>query len=437
MSRLHVYYKDQLAGILQRQVNGIFFFQYESKYLSSSLPAISLTLPKQVEIFESDRLFPFFDGLIPEGWLLNLASKELRLNPLQDRFELLKHLCHDTIGAVYIREGDKDLVKMAHQQETGTQERAIKVFGRCLICYQDCDEIYHDHCMKKVFGKKIVPYADIDDGLIEMMAKKQLNQRLAVAGVQRKISLDLVEDQGKNIRLTLTNLWGHFIFKPKGEAPHLPENEHLCTLLAKAANIEVELAALIPMKNGELGFVAQRFDRNFSGEKYHQEDFCQIFNRETYKKYSGSYEQIGKVLKNYSDIPGDDIYRLYQLIVFNFLIGNVDAHLKNFTLVYESKKGMKKTLSPAYDLLSTDLYIADDNEQTALAINGKKNKLELPDFLSLAANLGISQKVHQNIISSFIRIIPLWHELIERSFLTQEKKDEFRKLIEQKLDFLI
>lgn len=433
MSKLHVFYKNELAGILERTVSGLFTFHYDQKYLNSTSPPISLTLPKQQVEFESDRLFPFFDGLIPEGWLLNLASKELRLNPLQDRFELLTHLCHDTIGAVYIKEADRELLAHSHSSLATVVDRQLTPYGRCLICYGECHEVYHLECMRKVFGKKIVPIVDMDDRMIERLAKKQLNQRLAVAGVQRKLSLDLVEDQGKNLRLTLTNLWGHFIFKPRGSAPHLPENEHLCIRLAKEAKIETEEAALIPMSNGELGFVAQRFDRSVKGEKYHQEDFCQIFNRESYKKYTGSYEQMGKIIRNVADMPGDDLYRLYQLIIFNFLIGNVDAHLKNYSLSYESKKGRRIKLSPAYDLLSTDLYIADDSEQSALALNGKKNKLSAKDFLVLAENLGISEKVHRNIISAFTKVLPRWKQLIESSFLDDIKKKEFSNLIERKL----
>ena len=435
MNKVSVIYKNIMAGELEKTGDENFIFSYDGKYLNSNNPSISLTLPKAEKRFESDSLFPFFDGLIPEGWLLNLASKELRLNPLRDRFELLANLCHDTIGAVHI--GEKDIKKEAKKENISIKHSAegkIKPFGKCLICYEKSDEVYHEECMIKVFGEKINPVVDVDNELLEKLAKNQLNKKLTIAGVQKKLSLDLIEEHGKNSRMTVTDLWGRFIFKPKGEAPHLPENEHLCLKLAEAAKIQVEQGALIPTNSGELGFVAVRFDRDVYHHEYHQEDFCQILNKETFKKYNGSLEQVGKILKQQSDFPGDNLYRLYELTIFNFIIGNVDAHLKNISLIYENESGVKTLLSPAYDLISTDLYIHDDNEESALAINGKKNKLEVSDFLVLAKSLGLNTKVHDNLISNFKDLLPSWDKIIDKSFIEENKKKEFKKLIRKKME---
>jgi serine/threonine-protein kinase HipA len=149
--------------------------------------------------------------------------------------------------------------------------------------------------------------------------------------------------------------------------------------------------------------------------------------------YNASLEQVGKILKNESDFPGDNLYRLYEMTVFNFLIGNVDAHLKNITLIYENQEGAKKILSPGYDIISTDLYIKDDNEESALAINGKKNQLTEQDFLVLAKSFGIGEKIHSRLIERFRKHLPVWDELIEKSFLEDRKKGEFKALIRRKL----
>jgi serine/threonine-protein kinase HipA len=433
MSKVSVYYKNILAGELEKTGDENFIYSYDKKYLNSDNPSISLTLSKNEKIFESDSLFPFFDGLIPEGWLLNLASKELRLNPLRDRYELLTNLCHDTIGAVHI--GEK-VAKKENITIMPSSKDQITTFGKCLICYEKSDEIYHDDCMIKIFGKKIIPIVDIDSELLEKLAKNQLNKKLTIAGVQKKLSLDLIEEYGKNSRMTVTDLWGRFIFKPRGEAPHLPENEHLCLKLAEAAKIQTEKGALIPTGAGGVGFIAVRFDRDVHHNEYHQEDFCQILNKETFKKYNGSLEQVGKILKQKSDFPGDNLYRLYELTIFNFIIGNVDAHLKNISLIYENESGFKTLLSPAYDLISTDLYISDDNEESALAINGKKNKLEISDFLVLAKSFGISVKVHEKIISNFKELQPSWDKIIDRSFIEESKKKEFKIIIRKKMERL-
>lgn len=433
MKTLDVYYKDTLAGHLARKEDGTFHFQYEANYLASDLPGISISLPKQPNTFESDRLFAFFDGIIPEGWLLKIATDKLRLNPLLDRFELLESLCHDTIGAVAI--GTRLEKKIDHPINLSSK---IPSVDRCMICYQplkEAEEIYHPECMERVFQKTITPIVNLNEELLASLANQQINKKLAITGVQKKLSLGLYDD-GKSTRFTMTDMWGNFIFKPEGQEPHIPANEHLCMQLAKLSGIKTEDSALIPVSDGTFGFIARRFDRGPKGEKYHQEDFCQILGRESYNKYNGSIEQIGKALKMHSDLPGDNLYRLLEMIVFDFLIGNVDAHLKNFSILYETPKGMNKLLSPGYDFLSTDLYL-NDPEESALAINGKKSNLSKKDFQLLANYLGIDGKILFKMIEKFESFLPAWQDLIMKSFLSEEKKCDFIQLIDNRMNRLI
>jgi len=101
MKQAEVYVHERLAGVLTEGEDG-FRFVYDADYLRSDAPeAVSLTLPLQEEAFESRTMFPFFDGLIPEGWLLDVAQRNWKLNP-RDRMELLRHTCQDCIGAVSI-----------------------------------------------------------------------------------------------------------------------------------------------------------------------------------------------------------------------------------------------------------------------------------------------------------------------------------------------
>lgn len=429
MKTLDVYYKDAIAGHLIREEDGTFHFQYEANYLASDLPAISISLPKRAAAFESHRLFAFFDGIIPEGWLLRIATDKLRLNPLLDRFELLESICHDTIGAVSIGTRVKNDIDQSIELEV-----QIPSIDRCMICYQPLkktEDIYHPGCMKRVFQKMISPIVSLNEELLTALANQQINMKLAVPGAQKKLSLGL-NGEGRSTRLTMTDMWGNFIFKPEGQAPHLPANEHLCMQLARLSGIQTEDSALIPVSDGTIGFIARRFDRGPKGEKYHQEDFCQILGRESYNKYNGSIEQIGNALKAHSDFPGDNLYRLLEVIVFNFLIGNVDAHLKNFSILYETPKGMNKLLSPGYDFLSTDLYLNDD-EESALAINGRKNNLRKKDFLALANYVGIRDKILLKLIEKFESFLPEWQDLIMKSFLPEQKKMEFIALIDNRM----
>jgi serine/threonine-protein kinase HipA len=438
-NKLTIFYKNIFCGNLTKLGDDSFEFIYCEDYCKSNFPSISLTLPKEKVEFQSPFLFPFFDGLIPEGWLLSLATNKLRLNVNKDRFELLSALCFQTIGAVHVGEKSRKNIS-SNGQLSHSQTNKIK-FERCLICYDllkdEHNHVYHNTCMEKKFGKEIFPLVQLDQELIDELALNNINESKSITGVQKKISLDLNEDMTtatKTHRLTITNLWGRYIFKPPSQAPHLPENEHLCILLAESLGIQVEKAALIPMNDGKIGLIARRFDRGDKNEEYHQEDFCQILERSSNLKYTGSYQQIGKILKNAATSPGNDCYRLLELVIFNFIIGNVDAHLKNFSLCYENVNGANISLSPAYDILSTDLFIADD-EQTALAINAKKNKLKLDDFKQLAEALGVNEKVFKNIIQSLNKIQPRWSHLIDNSFLTSDKKRQFKEMIKHKLIF--
>ena len=124
------------------------------------------------------------------------------------------------------------------------------------------------------------------------------------------------------------------------------------------------------------------------------------------------------------------------MIVFNFLIGNVDAHLKNFSILYETPMGINKLLSPGYDFLSTDLYL-NDPEESALAINGKKNNLRKKDFQLLANNFGIDGKILVKMIQKFESFLPAWQDLIMKSFLSEEKKFEFIQLIDNRIRRLL
>lgn len=269
------------------------------------------------------------------------------------------------------------------------------------------------------------------------MAQQSLNKHLSTTGIQKKLSLDFdPQSHGEKIkRLTLTNLFGRFIFKPRGDPPHIPENEHLIIRLAQTYGIESTECGLIPMPSGDLAFISKRFDRDDKLNKYHVEDFCQLLGKEPYKKYSGSIEQVGRLLKKYSDIPGENLLRLFELVVFCFLVGNVDLHLKNISLFHQSqKRGWLKLLSPAYDLLSTDLYLVDE-EQSALAIGGSKNNLKKSHFDSLATYLEISKKVYGTIYKKFEKTIPTWFKIIDKSYL-KDKKNELKGLIKKRMAIL-
>ena len=178
----------------------------------------------------------------------------------------------------------------------------------------------------------------------------------------------------------------------------MPQNEDVTMHLANLVKIKTAQHCLIRLHSGELAYITKRFDRN-KKDKIAVEDFCQLTENLTEHKYRGSIEKVAKTTHQFTTNKGFEVLRLFELVLFCYLIGNADMHLKNFALI-ENAFG-EFELSPAYDLVSTALVIADDQEETALTINGKKSRLKKKDFDALASNLEINTKVLNSIYAKF------------------------------------
>lgn len=134
---------------------------------------------------------------------------------------------------------------------------------------------------------------------------------------------------------------------------------------------------------GELVYITKRFYRE-KKQKIHVEDMCQLSELLTEQKYKSSYERIGKVLRKHVTNLGLDTIKYFRLVLFCFLTGNNDMHLKNFSLMHTDKGIL---LSPAYDLLNINLIFPSDKEDLALTLNGKKKRIKRLDFDKFAENL--------------------------------------------------
>ena len=312
--------------------------------------------------------------------------------------------------------------------------------NNCLICYHPLDHptgCYHLRCCQWLFGQGTIPELPYAYDELQELAKKVVRSRIAVPGVQAKLSLHLDNNIRKNSRFTLVGLWGGFVLKPPLEAyPHMPEIEHLTMHLAGLFKIETVPHGLIHLKSGELAYITRRIDRLPNGQKKHMEDMCQLSERLTEDKYRGSMEQIGKIIKKYSSNPLFDCLRFFDVALFSFLTGNADMHLKNFSLIYPVD-GMVK-FAPAYDLLATRLLIPekDDPEEMALTINGRKRKLDKKDFLNLAENLGLGEKQVANVFKRFSMAVPDTLAAITDGFLPKNKRKEYQQLLEERAERL-
>jgi serine/threonine-protein kinase HipA len=303
--------------------------------------------------------------------------------------------------------------------------------ANCLYCYQPLNETekdFHASCAKKMFGSKQAPSIDFNLKQLEELAKQIVIKSIAVTGVQPKLSLEIEKNKNQLSRLTIVGLHGNFMLKPPTiENNELPQNEDLTMHLASLVNIKTAKHCLIRLQSGELAYITQRFDKN-KKVKIALEDFCQLSENLTEHKYRSSIEKVAKITQKYTTNKGLEMLRLFELVLFCYLTGNADMHLKNFALLENSLGEFE--LSPAYDLVNTALIIEDDKEETALFINGKKNRLKKKDFDVLASNMEINSKVLESIYVKFEKILSSWIEFIHQSFLSKAMQKKYINLIQ-------
>ena len=308
--------------------------------------------------------------------------------------------------------------------------------NRCLYCYKELGEghkDFHPNCARKFFGTADAPLLEYRREDLDALAAQVIQAQTSLTGVQPKLSLNLYKHEGSN-RLTIVGLWGDFIFKPQTDTyPELPENEDLTMHMAEVARIKVVPHSLIRLADGSLGYISRRIDRTKKGEKIDMEDLCQLTLHPTEYKYKSSCEQIAKTIVAYSSMPKLDLVNFMQVLLFSFITGNNDMHLKNFSL-YRPKRLYQ--LTPAYDLLNVAIVNPKDKEELALTLNGKKSRLKLSDFLKASATMGIEENVTMQLIASMKNALPAWAELINNSFLSKDMKEAYLELIDKRIKAL-
>ncbi len=311
--------------------------------------------------------------------------------------------------------------------------------SNCLFCYKPlaANELdFHTSCSKKIYGQPNPPALPYSEEDLETLAKEVIQSQTAVTGVQAKLSLHISGNNkaGTERRFTLVGLWGGYILKPPTALyPQLPEVEDVTMHLAQLAKIKTAPHSLIRLQSGNLAYITKRIDRNKKG-KLAMEDMCQLTERLTEDKYHGSYEQIGKAIQKYSATPGLDVVNFFELVLFSFLTGNADMHLKNFSLL--EQPGMGMTLSPAYDLVNTALVNPADEEDMALTLNGRKKKLKKQDFVAAMNTLKVEEKQQDNIFNKMAKAMPQWQELIDRSFMTEAYKEQYKTILTERMNRL-
>lgn len=308
----------------------------------------------------------------------------------------------------------------------------LNLMNKCLYCYNELGKNqvdYHPKCIKAFYGTKKAPALPYRLSEMEKLAKEAAALSITVPGVQPKLSLGWIKttlQNGHYGRLTIMDaLDGNYILKPQNpDYAQMPENEHLSMKLAELFKIAIVPVNLIRLESGELCFITRRIDRNPDGSKNHMIDFLQILELED--KYKGNMETLGKTIGELSANTLFDKMRFFESTVFNYVIGNNDMHLKNYSM-YLSDMGW--ILSPFYDLLNTKLILPKDQEDFALMLGGKKANYNIGYFDRLGTVLKLNDKQIKSVYKRIVKWLPGATQLIDRSFLDLEKQKAYKELI--------
>lgn len=304
---------------------------------------------------------------------------------------------------------------------------------RCLAC---CGELaagekdFHWTCARRFFGTSRVPALPYSRAQLGDLAKQVVRSRTAIAGVQPKLSLALEKAASREPRLTIVGLWGKFILKPQTERfAELPQNEACTMRLAEIAGLKTVPYSLMRFEDGELCYVSRRIDRTARGEKIPMEDFCQILGRVSADKYKSSCERIAEGIARFSAFPGYDAGVFAELLLFSWLTGNSDMHLKNFSLYSPNEEAR---LAPAYDLLNVALAMPTDKDELALPLRGKRRNLTRNDFRTAFGGFGIAERALRNLFEKFEAVLPRWESAVEASFLSAPARERYREIVAER-----
>lgn len=300
----------------------------------------------------------------------------------------------------------------------------------CPITYQSCDDKKYSDKGLKLLSRDLTQLKDLPLTQEEQLREAAIRaDKMSIQGVQPKLSAKLnVKDEVFNI----VDRGGEYILKPQNNFyPELPENESLTMKLAELIGIEVSLSGMIYSSDGKFTYFIKRFDRYGRNKKLSLEDFAQLAGRSRETKYDYSMEKLVTLIDTFCTFPAIEKVKLFRLTVFNFLIGNEDMHLKNFSLITHDNK---VELSPAYDLLNTTIVVPKSQEEIALPLAGKKRNLNAKILIDYFAKerLKLNDTIISQVLNKINTEISNWEKLITVSFLSNEMKEKYLELMKKR-----
>lgn len=304
----------------------------------------------------------------------------------------------------------------------------------CPITYQPCDDKKYSERGIKLLSRKLNNLNDLPLTQGEQLIQAAIRaDKLSIQGVQPKLSAKLnVKDETFDI----VDRGGEYILKPQNSFyPELPENESLTMKLAELVGIEVPLSGMIYSSDGRFTYFIKRFDRYGRKNKLSLEDFAQLAGKSRETKYDYSVEKLVNILDTFCTFPAIEKVKLFRLVIFNFLVGNEDMHLKNFSLITRNNK---VELSPAYDLLNTSIVLPGEPEEIALPLGGKKKNLTAKLLIEYFGKerLNLNDKILLQTLERIKISYHKWENLIKDSFLSLPMKERYLNILKSRSEKL-
>ena len=431
-----VFLRGVEAGALHKTEEG-FTFAYSIDWIQSGGTAIALSLPLTQLPYQSPTLFPFFDNLIPEGWLLSYVQQVHRVDK-SDRFTLLMITGRFPIGAVSVVplfEGTEiahDMPELRVDERSEVPISSSNTAGVCTHCLQPVKgRDLHLKCVQNLWGttRKLRMVLHKHE---PWEVFRQTVHGASISGAQRKGLFQL--DNG--VLKPGIGYNAQWILKPQGSFDALPENEHLTMCIAKAIGFDVPAFGMVQIPRLGWVFVNRRFDCQEDSVYRRMEDFGQLLGYPSEMKYRGTYNQIVNGIQKYSDAVRIDVIEFWKRLVFAFFIGNGDMHLKNWAMLEQKALNGCFRLSPCYDLLNTRLPLPKEQFELALPMDARQNRVNRKRFIEFAGRLNITAFAEKVLAD-----LPQWLEITERmvshSLLSAEKKVRYLEIVHERYQRLV
>ena len=309
---------------------------------------------------------------------------------------------------------------------------------------------YSPAALRQLFdGKKVTPYLDFaTEDEEDLAAISESMDVLSISGAQEKYAACIKTNK---ISLSTEGDLTTHIIKPAPLAKinlrkQIPANEHLTMQLAKQVyGIDTADNGLCFSLDDQVVYITRRYDVQANGTKLRQEDFCALLGRSEETdgkdfKYQGSYEDMANIIKRYIPAWPVALERFFRLVVFNYIFGNGDAHLKNFSVLYTKDGDLQ--LAPAYDLINTHIHLGDsdfamrDGLSLTLEKSDSYERTGHPcqdDFRRFGLSIGLSSKRVEAVLKPFMTFPEQVHELIDRSYFSDDKlRRTYWRIIEER-----